>query len=99
MLCKISGKSGQIRSSLIERNAVMNDGKHVGAALPWIEVAPGAPYFVTEDGNDWTPIGQNDAISWPELNGLFRQRDLPSVEAHIRWLAVGCAGPIATRIS
>ncbi|MFT8243716.1 hypothetical protein [Roseomonas sp. BN140053] len=54
--------------------------------LPWIERAPGAPYFVTAAGEPWTPIGQNDAISWPELEGLFRRRDLPAVERHLRYL-------------
>ncbi|HEU0076115.1 MAG TPA: hypothetical protein VFQ76_00605, partial [Longimicrobiaceae bacterium] len=56
------------------------------AALPWISVAPGAPYFVTEHGEAWTPVGQNDAVTWPELAGLFRRRDLAGVEAHLRWL-------------
>ncbi|MDB5622184.1 MAG: hypothetical protein JWR39_747 [Devosia sp.] len=56
------------------------------AHLPWISVAPGAPYFVDDTGAPWTPIGQNDAISWPELNGLFRRRDVASVEGHLRWL-------------
>lgn len=55
--------------------------------LPWIEVATHAPYFVTEDGDPWTPIGQNDAITWPELRGLFRRRDLASVERYLQWLA------------
>jgi hypothetical protein len=56
--------------------------------LPWIQVAePGVPYFVTETGASWTPIGQNDAISWDELAGLFRRRDLAGVEAHLRYLA------------
>jgi mannan endo-1,4-beta-mannosidase len=55
--------------------------------LPWIQRAPGAPYFVTETGEPWTPVGQNDAITWPELAGLFRGRDLPGVEAHLRRLA------------
>ena len=54
--------------------------------LPWIQVADGAPYFVTENGVPWTPIGQNDAITWPELSGLFRRRNLPAVEAHLRKL-------------
>jgi hypothetical protein len=54
--------------------------------LPWIGIAPDAPYFVTETGEPWTPIGQNDAISWPELAPLFRRRDLPAVERHLRWL-------------
>ncbi len=55
--------------------------------LPWVLRAPGVPYFMTEDGASWTPIGQNDAVNWPELNGLWRRRDLPGVERHLRWLA------------
>ncbi|MGK2909266.1 MAG: hypothetical protein ACSLE1_05635 [Sphingobium sp.] len=56
------------------------------ASLPWITTRPGSPYFLTEEGHSWTPIGQNDAITWPELTGLFRRRDLPAVERHLRWL-------------
>ena len=41
------------------------------SALPWIEVADNAAYFATDTGDDWTPIGQNDAITWPELAGAF----------------------------
>lgn len=47
---------------------------------------PGTPYFVTEYGAPWTPIGHNDAISWPELAPLFRRRDMAAVERHLRWL-------------
>ena len=54
--------------------------------LPWIRVAADAPYFETETGEAWTPIGQNDAVNWPELEGLFRRRDLAAVEAHLRHL-------------
>ena len=42
---------------------------------------------MTESGEPWTPIGQNDAINWLELNGLYRRRDLPGVRRHLRWLA------------
>src|SRR3954469_13097853 len=56
------------------------------AGLPWITVAPDAPYFVTEDGAPWATIGQNDAISWVEFKGLFRRRNLPAIESHLRWL-------------
>jgi hypothetical protein len=56
------------------------------APMSWISVAPGAPYFVDEDGAPWHPIGQNDAISWPELEPLFRRRNLPAVERHLCWL-------------
>jgi mannan endo-1,4-beta-mannosidase len=41
------------------------------------------PYFVTEGGEAWTPIGHNDAITWPDLAGLFRRRDLAAVERHL----------------
>ena len=51
--------------------------------LPWIGRAADAPYFVTQDGQDWTPIGQNDAVGWTELNGLWRGRDLPAVRQHL----------------
>jgi mannan endo-1,4-beta-mannosidase len=54
--------------------------------LPWIRVAPDAPYFITETGEPWTPVGHNDAISWVTLDGLFRRRDLPGVEAYLRGL-------------
>ncbi|WP_121118441.1 hypothetical protein [Croceibacterium ferulae] len=54
--------------------------------LPWIEVAASAPYFCDETGVPWHPIGQNDSIDWPELAPLFRRRDLPAVERHLRWL-------------
>ncbi|ACA14674.1 hypothetical protein M446_0089 [Methylobacterium sp. 4-46] len=59
-----------------------------GGRLPWIRVAgPGIPYFETETGAAWTPVGQNDAISWHELEGLFGRRDLAAAEAHLRHLA------------
>ncbi|GGK64431.1 hypothetical protein ACD591_01340 [Rufibacter glacialis] len=56
-------------------------------SLPWIQVAPDAPYFITEDGQPWTPIGQNDAITWPELEGLFRRKNLPAVEEYLAYLS------------
>jgi hypothetical protein len=52
--------------------------------LPWIRVE--GSYFATETGEPWTPIGQNDAVSWSEFDGLFRRRNLPAVEGHLRWL-------------
>src|SRR5438309_9372123 len=55
--------------------------------LPWIQRAPGAPYFVDDTGQSWTPIGQNDAIEWVEFAGLLHRRDLPSVERHLKYLA------------
>ena len=57
------------------------------AALRWIERTPGAPYFQTDDGLPWHPIGQNDAISWRELNPLFGRKNVPAVEAYLVMLA------------
>ena len=55
-------------------------------SLDRIVVHPGLPYFTTEAGRPWTPIGHNDAVTWPDLAGLFRRRDLPAVERHLEWL-------------
>jgi mannan endo-1,4-beta-mannosidase len=55
--------------------------------IPWIEVAPSAPYFQTDRGESWHPVGHNDAISWPSLTGLYRRRDLPAVERYLASLA------------
>lgn len=54
--------------------------------MPWIEVAKHAPYFRTDEGKDWTPIGQNDAITWPELKGIFLRKDFARAEAYLQML-------------
>lgn len=61
------------------------EGRH--SPLPWIQTVKGHAYFVTEKGETWTPVGQNDAITWPELQGLFRRKDLVSAEKYIAMLA------------
>lgn len=55
--------------------------------LSWIKVSDNAPFFVDESGNNWTPIGQNDAITWPDLAGLFRRKNVQEVEGHLAYLA------------
>lgn len=55
--------------------------------LDWIGRASNSPYFVDEAGRPWTPIGQNDAITWPDFAGLQHRRDLPAVQRHLAWLA------------
>ena len=55
--------------------------------LPWIQTIPGIPYFQTETGEPWHPIGQNDAISWRELNPLFGRKDVAVVESYLQMLA------------
>ncbi len=56
-------------------------------SLPWISVSPDSPYFVVADQSSWTPIGQNDAIEWPDLHGLYRRRDMPAVRDYFATLA------------
>src|SRR5215218_3183929 len=58
----------------------------VGRDLPWVRLGPGRRYFETEAGEPFLIIGQNDALTWPELEGLLDRRDLPSVDRHLAWL-------------
>ena len=58
-----------------------------GVGLPWVQLGPGRRYFQTEDGAPFLIIGQNDALTWPELEGLLGGRDLPGVGRHLAWLA------------
>ena len=57
------------------------------STLPWIQTAPGVPYFQTDDGQPWHPIGSNDAVSWNELNPLFRRKNVAAVDAYLATLA------------
>lgn len=53
----------------------------------WIRCAEGVPYFTTETGDVWAPVGHNEAITWPNLAALHRRRDPEAVEAHFAELA------------
>jgi hypothetical protein len=55
--------------------------------MPWIRVCENAPYFETDEHVSWTPIGQNDAVTWPDFQGLFLRRDVAQVEGHMAYLA------------
>lgn len=55
--------------------------------LPWIRVCENSPYFEDENGASWTPIGQNDAITWPDFQGLFKRQNPALVEGHMAFLA------------
>ncbi|WP_237586896.1 glycoside hydrolase 5 family protein [Pontibacter russatus] len=77
---KAEGKAAALGSSL-------PSSPQLGRDLPWVQVAPDAPYFITENGENWTPIGQNDAITWPDFEGLFRRKNMQQVEGHLAWLA------------
>ena len=46
------------------------------ATMPWIKVAPGVPYFITDQQKEWMPIGQNDGITWPDLEGIFKKKNI-----------------------
>ena len=60
----------------------------VRAVLPqpgWVRTS--GSYFATEDGEPWTPIGHNDAVSWPDLNPLFRRSDIAAVDRYLGQLS------------
>ncbi len=66
-----------------------NNDNFISQASPfsWIRVCSDSPYFEDENGNAWTPIGQNDAITWPDFNGLFKRKDVARVDGHMAYLA------------
>ncbi len=55
--------------------------------LPWVSVSKGIPYFTTDDGEPWTPVGHNDSITWPALDGLYRRRHVESVDRYLAMLS------------
>lgn len=76
-----------IQADTAKNTSKLSDAATPGQELPWVQVAPDAPYFVTEAGDNWIPIGQNDAITWPEFTNAFRRKDMQQVEEHLAWLA------------
>jgi hypothetical protein len=57
------------------------------AGMPYVQVAPGGRYFMTEDGAPFLVIGHNEALPWPTLRDLYEERDVGAVEAYLRMLA------------
>jgi len=63
----------------------------VSAPLPWVQVARTAPYFITEDGEPWTPVGHNDALAWPPLVSILkRPEESAAYFARLRQHGVTC---------
>ena len=76
-----------LQTHVLEGAPAGRPGLEPGTGLPWVRLGPGRRYFETEDGRPFLIIGQNDALTWPELEGLIGRRDLPGVEKHLAWLA------------
>jgi mannan endo-1,4-beta-mannosidase len=55
------------------------------ASLPWIGVQ--GSYFADEAGRPFLPIGHNDSVSWANLAGLYRRREVATADAHFAMLA------------
>ena len=66
--------------------APLSESLASGGDLPWVRVAPGRRYFQTDDGEPFLIIGQNDALTWPELEGLLGRKDVASVDRHLAYL-------------
>jgi mannan endo-1,4-beta-mannosidase len=55
--------------------------------MPYVRVAPGGRYFMTEDGAPFLVIGHNEAMPWPALRPLYKEEDVGAVDAYLRMLA------------
>ncbi len=76
-----------LRSEVGGQTLTERESSTSGRDLPWVRVAPGRRYFETEDGAPFLIIGQNDALTWPELEGLLGRKDVESVDRHLAYLA------------
>jgi mannan endo-1,4-beta-mannosidase len=56
-------------------------------SFPWIRVSKASPYFETDLGEPWTPVGHNDSITWPALRALYGRQDPAAVESYLEMLA------------
>jgi len=74
-------------SALYQQRSTLRSPVPLPQDLDWIGRAPKAPYLMTESGEDWHPIGHNEAISWPNLAPLFRDANAAPVDAHLAMLA------------
>src|SRR3954466_10848247 len=59
----------------------------LATSLSWVQLGRARRYFETEAGEPFLVIGQNDALTWPELEGLLDRRDLGAVRRHLAWLS------------
>lgn len=75
-----------LAESLSRVHVLVEESAPAASRLPWITTAPDAPYFLTEAGLPWTPIGHNEALTWPNLSGLFREGGRRAVERYLRRL-------------
>ncbi|HEX8218646.1 MAG TPA: hypothetical protein VF914_05470 [Chloroflexia bacterium] len=57
------------------------------AAMPYVRLAPGGRYFMTEDGKPFLAIGHNEALPWPRMWHMQDERDIPTVESYIKMMA------------
>jgi mannan endo-1,4-beta-mannosidase len=48
----------------------------------WVRCAAHAPYFQTDSGAAWSPVGHNEAITWPHIAPLYRRKDVAAVDRH-----------------
>lgn len=74
--------------------AAAHDGEALHRVAPpgplqgdWIRCIAGSPYFETEAGEPWAPVGHNEAITWPNIAPLYRRRNAQAVERHFAELA------------
>lgn len=56
-------------------------------SMPFVQLAPGGRYFMTEDGKPFLIIGHNDAMPWPRMRYMRHEHGLPIVERYVKLMA------------
>ncbi|PWK06586.1 hypothetical protein [Tumebacillus permanentifrigoris] len=52
----------------------------------FVQVAPSKRYFQFEDGTPFVIIGANEAMTWPDLDGLYSNTNMKRTEAYLQML-------------
>jgi mannan endo-1,4-beta-mannosidase len=71
------------RASPFRKAAIPRDP----TSMPYVLVAPGGRYFMTEDGEPFLVVGHNEALPWPRMYHMQDERDIATVEAYIKMMA------------
>ncbi|HEX8229883.1 MAG TPA: hypothetical protein VF826_11305 [Chloroflexia bacterium] len=57
------------------------------SSMPYVGLAPGGRYFMTEDGEPFLVIGHNEALPWPRMYHMQDERDIATVESYVKLMA------------
>src|SRR5688500_6566439 len=55
-------------------------------SMPYVQVAPGGRYFITETGEPFLIIGHNEGMPWPFMRNMHHEQDIATTENYIKML-------------